>query len=922
MKLSCYIKIVLWVVLPILLHASPFEKKSAMVYYGDDIPYSLVGIHDYIILQPDHVNTYTHGFNLYKDDIYAYVSIGEVEKAQVYAKEIKSDWVLGKNKLWNAKVMDISNQAYQDFLFINVIDHLQNKGFKNFFFDTLDSYHIVAKSKEQKEKMRQGLIGFIHAFHKRYPKAKLIINRGFDIIDEVHSEIEAVLFESLFHGLSSKDLSYQKVPVSSKKWLLLQIDKIKSYDIPVIAVDYVPQDNIPLINKTIQDIEALGIIPYIGDRELHSIGYSSKKPMKREILVLYDDTEFDDTPNDDVVFSIVFLNLSMPIEYLGYIPILQPISTWKPSFKDKNRYAGAIFWLTGNYYKEYDTKLEKQISTFYKTGIKMLFLGTLNVELHPNTFRLLKINTKENNNISYKNTDKISCNNKYMGFEIDPFTPAKNIFFTPQKSTAICQVGKGKNKSVIAAITPWGGYAFDGSILASINKKNLWISNPFTLIEDTLRLPILPIPDVTTENGKRLFFSHVDGDGIMNKAEWNPALFSGEVLYEKILKKYKTPISISIIEAETAKHGLYPKSSEALEKIAKKMFALKYIEGVTHTYTHPFYWKEIINDDLNPEYRLKVKDYDFSLDREIGGSLTYINKTLMPKDKKANMTFWSGDCLPTAMTLEYMYKNNILHINGGDTTIVNASPWLSHIAPLGLKRGDYYQIFTGAQNENVYTNDWLGPFWGFKRVIQTFKFTNKPKRLKPIDIYYHIYSASKSASLNALRKVYEWAMKQDVMPIYTSTYIPKVMDFYEISIAKEKDSWMIKGSKSLKTIRLSKSNIVDIDASKGVLGTKEYLENQYIHLSPDAQHIIKLRKNLKSQNYLLDSNGMVQSYKEEGKNKFFTFHSEVPFYLRYHVLKGCTLKSEPKVDIQEEADGITTLSYTLQEDVNVSILCL
>ena len=55
---------------------------------------------------------------------------------------------------------------------------------------------------------------------------------------------------------------------------------------------------------------------------------------------------------------------------------------------------------------------------------------------------------------------------------------------------------------------------------------------------------------------------------------------------------------------------------------------------------------------------------------------------------------------------------------------------------LGLERDGLFQVFAPNQNENVYTNEWRGPFYGFERVIETFEFTETPRRLKPINIYF------------------------------------------------------------------------------------------------------------------------------------------------------------------------------------------
>ena len=514
------------------------------------------------------------------------------------------------------------------------------------------------------------------------------------------------------------------------------------------------------------------------------------------------------------------------------------------------------------------------------------------------------------------------CKDSYVGFEIDPYVPYVDNLLKPKDSKAICTLHIGRLKSVISAITPWGGYAFDGALMTNINKSDLWIVNPFKLLRDTLRLRDIPIPDVTTENGKRLLFVHIDGDGIMNRAEWNPELFSGEVLNSDIFSKYNIPISLSIIEAETAPYGLYPKLSKKLEEIARRSYEMDHVEPATHTFTHPFYWQKIINDNLDPKYRLQVKDYNFSIDRELRGSLDYINKNLVPKTKNAHMVFWSGDCLPTETTLEYMYQHNFLQMNGGDTTISNKDPWISYIAPLGIKRGDYYQIFTGAQNENVYTNDWLGPFWGFKRVIQTFKLTNAPRRLKPIDIYFHIYSGSKRASLNALHAVFKWSIKQDVMPIYTSEYIPRVMDFYEISMAMVDNRWYIKGAKALDTIRISKDKYVDIANSKGVVGMRRYLDSRYIHLDHNkSRYLLKIIKNNLGQNYLISSNAHIVSHKKDDEIEKFRFVGYVPISLSYHIKDGCRLKADPKPKSLSDINGTIDISYLKERDINVTIQC-
>lgn len=52
-------------------------------------------------------------------------------------------------------------------------------------------------------------------------------------------------------------------------------------------------------------------------------------------------------------------------------------------------------------------------------------------------------------------------------------------------------------------------------------------------------------------------------------------------------------------------------------------------------------------------------------------------------------------------------------------------------------------------------------FYGFERVIETFEFTETPRRLKPINIYFHTYLTTKLAGMRSLDKVFptRWLRK-------------------------------------------------------------------------------------------------------------------------------------------------------------------
>jgi len=100
--------------------------------------------------------------------------------------------------------------------------------------------------------------------------------------------------------------------------------------------------------------------------------------------------------------------------------------------------------------------------------------------------------------------------------------------------------------------------------------QNCWVYNPFKIFEQVFKREQFPIPDTTTENGRRILTAQIDGEGFYGNAEFNPLKTTGEVIRDEILKAFPIPHSVSIIEAEIAPWGLYPEKYKKTGKCGKK----------------------------------------------------------------------------------------------------------------------------------------------------------------------------------------------------------------------------------------------------------------------------------------------------------------------------------------------------------------
>jgi hypothetical protein len=245
---------------------------------------------------------------------------------------------------------------------------------------------------------------------------------------------------------------------------------------------------------------------------------------------------------------------------------------------------------------------------------------------------------------------------------------------------------------------------------------------------------------------------------------------------------------------------------------------------------------------------------------------------------------WTGDCVPPAQALRTAWEGGLLNMNGGDTVATRRNPTLSLVAPMSIRKEGWLQIYAPNQNENVYTNLWTGPFFGFEQVIETFEITEEPLRLKPINIYYHTYAASKGASIVALKRVYDWALARPVHPVFASEYIRKVLDFEDMAIGREVGGarrWRIAGSGHLHNLRLPAGlgQTIDFAASESVLGWVAGPGGDYVHLGASRAALALSSEPLRrspGRAEVISANGRLDALPAQGDSLRLRFTATIP----------------------------------------------
>jgi hypothetical protein len=406
----------------------------------------------------------------------------------------------------------------------------------------------------------------------------------------------------------------------------------------------------------------------------------------------------------------------------------------------------------------------------------------------------------------------------------------------------------------------------------------------------------------------------VDGDGFLSAAERPGAPVAGKVMLEEILVRYRIPHTVSVIEGEIGKRGLYPERAPALEALARRIFALPHVELASHSVSHPFRWQRPAPapGERDYTYTLDVPDYAYDPREEVSRSSRYIDKVLAPPGKRTRVFLWTGDCNPDEAPLDEAARLGMLNMNGGDTLITRADPTLTLVSPLGIPRGAYFQVYAPNQNENVYTALWHGRYYGYERAIETFELTEAPRRLKPVNIYYHTYSATKAASLGALHKAYAWALAQKLHPVYASEYIERVLDFNRAVVARTAGGWRVRGLKVLRTVRAPRS----LGLPQGdIAGYAVHGEDVYLHLLHDDARI-RFSESAAPGPRLTDANAFVTAFERTERGARLSLSGHLPIEFSLQAAARCEVRASGRA-IPAGRDGSYRLAATQAHGIEI-----
>jgi hypothetical protein len=595
-------------------------------------------------------------------------------------------------------------------------------------------------------------------------------------------------------------------------------------NLPILAVGLAVGPNSPTHRSLADQLEKVGALPLITTPEKDGHFFAPLQLVPRRLLCLHGDGDDGSRPWFPVdTASAAFLQTAL--EWMGYEVDYQiPGRDW-PAPLLPGRYAGIIVDGSMKVPIRREGEFVDWLLAQVARGAKVIFLGQYPLEQDGERLRLMRAlgigGTGAPASIELGLESKVEPAGA-MHADVKVRTQKGEIADVRAPETAIADISIiGKDATANTVIyqpvftSTWGGVLLDPYFtFQALTDDVRFVTDPYLWLRRIFPAEVMPAPDPTTRDGCRLFYFQIDGDGFTAPCLYNQQI-CGEVMIDEIIKKYPVPVTCSIIEAELRGEQLQgdPQMTAMAEALARQMYLLPNVEAASHSYSHPFVW---IDNDVEylPQYprrNLELKptiNYPkISAEREVAGSIHYIEDQLLPKGEKVKIMLWSGNCRPSTEALDWCTKLGIENMNGGGAAVTSKRTSLANVPPRSMSWDGRLQINSAMQNEYVFTRDWNGPFFGgFRQVIQTFERTETPRRLCPVDLYCHFYSTQHLSSLRALKDILDWSLAQNLQPVTASEYAAIVRDCRDTAILRRSDgAWLFSNAGKCQTFRSPES---------------------------------------------------------------------------------------------------------------------
>ncbi|MFN0080219.1 MAG: hypothetical protein ACKVY0_27450 [Prosthecobacter sp.] len=685
-------------------------------------------------------------------------------------------------------------------------DPVAKKGFDGF---------VLSLGNEQADPAsRTSVVTLAATLRQRYPDKHILLDLHIGLGTEAIHVADGFLALGVY-TCEGKNSTVDWRPIAEAQRLTRLIRTVQMQGMRVFAVDYAPAEDRAACREAAKRLTAIGTLPFITTPALVGVNLGPLEEISRRVLVLHGwDEKHVGEKAAAPATTLTSRVLRQSLEWLGceltfqaangadFLPkdhdfaavILdsslvlsadqqRTLAAWLPSLRARN-----IPLLL--------TSMPWTDSAARQLAMQHLGLGG---RAQPAS-RLVKTSVASMDSTLLRPNAKITA--RSLGF-LDLEAPADaHIVLALHGQDAL----GSDHRFDQAFLASWGGAWIDPAAEAADPQLNL----PAFLEQCLGADHGAPVPDTTTREGRRIFYSHIDSTGFSEPSTLPGFPLCSEVMRDRILNRYLLPVTVAVCEADLRcwLPGQQAVDAPPLEHVARSIFEIPQIQAASNSFSRPSQWTAGI--DITSKLNERAKSARHDMEREIAGSMNYIHRRLLPLGKDVNLMLWPDNAAPTPEALRFCRTMNVEQL-----------PSASDSAP--------------AASDSI--------------------------RMAPLAVRCRFADVRTEQGVAALEKTFDACAGEPLHAMTAATYAASVRDARRTRILSAGDNrWIILNAGASRTLRLAASaGVPDMAQCQGVSGYTVHQGQIYIHTMGRARTELVLTKTKPSQHlHLAESSTTVE----------------------------------------------------------------
>jgi len=366
-------------------------------------------------------------------------------------------------------------------------------------------------------------------------------------------------------------------------------------------------------------------------------------------------------------------------------------------------------------------------------------------------------------------------------------------------------------------LADWGGVWLDS--LAPMVGPQI---SPMYLLEQWLAgSGEAPVMDVTSQNGKRLMVTHIGSEGFSEISSLKGLPLAAEAMLDRVLKRYEIPCTVAVCEGDV--RGWTPASDERevlrYAQAARSILALPHVEAASGSLSRPNHWG---STDYEPgPLTVQPTDSKMSMEREIGGSLSFIHRRLLPVGRAVPVMLWPRGAEPGAEAVAFARKMGVEAFGAGAVAVMPGR--MNPVPPISWERDG--ELAVAAMNVRAERRLMAA------EAIAEYERTGVGAWQTPVHVALSFEDALSERSLLEVEKVMGWCQKQALHAMSVAEYARMVADAAQTRMYEAGPKhWVLVNRGRAQTLRLPLSaGVPDLENSFGISGYAARGGCLYVH---------------------------------------------------------------------------------------------